>query len=85
MFGNNVFPANIYRKISTLDKPFWGLTKNRLDQLDADSHDYYVQFDYPSGSIVLTSDQVQQLLSGKKPAYDGDFKIVMSDLARFDV
>lgn len=79
-FGTNVFQVNIYKKVSNLDEPFWGLTKNRLDQLAADAQDYCVQFDYPDGSIVLTSAQVSQLVKNKNVATDGDYKISLSDI-----
>jgi len=77
--GKNVTQANIYRKVSNLDKPFWGLTKNRLDQLDKEPNDYYVRLDYPGGSIVLTSDEVKTLVSNKQVAQDGDYKMTLSD------
>ncbi|WMJ77551.1 MULTISPECIES: hypothetical protein [unclassified Sedimentibacter] len=77
--GKNVTQANVYRKVSNLSKPFWGLTKNRIDQLDKEGYDYYVRLDYPAGSIVLTSDQVKTLVSKKVVAKDGDYKITLSD------
>jgi len=79
LLGKNVTQANIYRKVSNLNNPFWGLTKNRLDQLENDGCDYYVRLDYPNGSIVLTSNEVKALISKKSVAQDGDYKITLSD------
>ena len=80
--GKNVSKQHVYRKVSTLKVPFWGITKNRLEQLDADDLDYSVQFDYPDGSIVLTSEQVKDMISGKKVADDGDYKISLNDIEK---
>lgn len=78
--GKNVHQVNMYRKISNLPQPFWGVTANRINQLNNEPIDYYVQFDYPGGSIVLTSSQLNNLLKNKSVAQDGDYKIVLSDL-----
>lgn len=77
--GKNVKDAKIYTKISNLEPPFWGITQNRLKQLK-DEKDFYVRFDYPKGSIVLTSDQIEELIKDKNVAQDGDYKIVLKDL-----
>ena len=50
--GKNVSKENIYRKISNIEPPFWGLTKNRIEQLEAEEEDFYVRFDYNGGSIL---------------------------------
>ena len=80
--GNNVSVANVYTKISNMDKPFWGLTKNRINQLIAEELDFYIRFNYMDGSITLTSTQVETLLKNKKVASDGDYKINLDDLKR---
>lgn len=77
--GKNVSQANIYHKVSSLSKPFWGLTKNRIDQLEKEPNDYYVRLEHPNGSIVLTSGEVKALISKKQVAQDGDYKITLSD------
>lgn len=77
--GKNITNAKIYTKISNLEQPFWGMTKNRLEQLKQEE-DFYVRFDYPKGSIVLTSEQIEELIKDKNVAQDGDYKIVLKDL-----
>lgn len=81
--GKNVTLANIYCKTSNLPKPFWGLTKNRLDQLKVAGKDYYVILKYRGGQIILTSDKVDKLISKKNAANDGDYKIHFSDVKEF--
>lgn len=82
--GKNVTLANIYCKTSNLPKPFWGLTKNRLNQLRIAGKDYYVILKYRGGKIILTSDDVDELISKKNAAKDGDYKITFSDVKKFD-
>lgn len=81
--GNNVTMSHVYKKTSSLAKPdcFWGLTRNRLDQLKNEG-EYYVRFDYPQGSIVLTDQQIDLLLADKSVASDGDYKIKWNDLTK---
>lgn len=83
--GNNVSIVNVYRKVSNMTKPFWGVTANRIKQLDNEPIDYYVQFDYPDGCIVLTSSQIKDILINKLIAHDGDYKINLSDLRTIHV
>ena len=81
--GKNVSKTNTYEKKSNLSTPFWGLTKNRLDQLDAEPEDYNVRLDYPNGHITLSSQQVKDLLSNKKVAGDGDYKVNSEDIIEY--
>ncbi|MEG0178182.1 MAG: hypothetical protein RR612_08870 [Oscillospiraceae bacterium] len=81
--GKNVSKVNmnVYRKVSNITPPFWGVTASRIDQLETEEEDFYVEFVYNKGSITLTSGQIKTLLSTKKVNKDGDFKIVLKDLA----
>lgn len=80
MYGKNVRSVNVYHKVSNLKKPFWGLTKNRLDQLKKAPNDYCVVLEHLGGKIILTSQAVDNLIKTKKVANDGDYKIKMRDL-----
>jgi hypothetical protein len=81
-FGTNITDVKVYSKVSNIEPPFWGITENRIKQLKSSGVNFYVRFDYPKGSITLTSEQVDELLKGKKVAGDGDYKIVLEDLKK---
>lgn len=88
--GKNITSNNVYKKISNIEKaPFWGLTKNRIEQLFEQKEDlnkdFYIRLDSLNGSITLNSDQVAELLKDKQPASDGDYKILKKDLEKFFV
>ncbi len=83
--GRNISEARVYTKRSSLPAPkaFWGLTLNRLNQLKECGEEFYVRFDFPNGSFVLSKEQVQCLLAEKEVAGDGDYKITYSELKTF--
>ncbi len=73
----------LYRKVSNANPPFWGITKNRIDQLNSAAYDYKVQFDFFEKSIILTSKQIKDITSNKNVAGDGDYKIKLADLKSY--
>ncbi len=81
--GKNVKKINLYEKCSRIEPAFWGLTENRLKQLQAEPEEYQVKLDHNKGSFLFTSQQIWKLLEGKSPAGDGDYKITISDVKKF--
>lgn len=86
--GKNVTTKefHVYSKISRSNRPFWGLTKNRLDQLDQafrqQGIDYMIELiSTATGTkFLLTSRQTKAMLRKKFPANDGDYKLTMKDM-----
>jgi len=76
-----VVKSFIYHKVSDIAKPFWGLRKSILDELQLNGR-FHVQLDHLGRPRVLTQNQVMQMLEGKNVASDGEYKIAEDDLRR---
>lgn len=92
-YGNNIIVITskeqeekeilkLYVKISNIDYPFWGITKNRIELLkrDKESCDYAVLLVGKNNYQILSSMEIENILSSKEVANDGDYKITLADI-----
>jgi hypothetical protein len=72
-------PSVLYVKISNSTPGFWGLTKNQIDRLKANEHQWYVVLlarDMNSGYMFTKGEVVQRINEGKfELGRDGDYKV----------
>lgn len=85
--GRNVYEiegVNVYAKVSNDGINFWGITKNVIDKLEVDYNtngtEYVVVLIANSGKMVLSRNDINNILSNKTAATDGDYKILVSDI-----
>ena len=92
-FGNNIyefaglFNALVYVKESNANPPIWGLTSNRIDQLNESKKVWFVIFLHTTLEKVylLSSNDIKGLVTNKNVAGDGDFKINLKDVSKYEI
>lgn len=87
--GKNIFEVkdsqgnvvkNLYIKISKLKKPFWGLTNNRIIELQNQLVDYDVILISLNEIRVISSQNIRMLIQTLNIASDGDYKLNYNDI-----